>query len=135
MANYWARIAMGLIFVFATISSPVRAEAVPLKSHDAPVATHAVAFVHMDGMGDACAKAMTAQPGRGKSHKPVPADHSGGCCSNGCNCPLSHCPATPSLLAAEIAAPLGAGTAVLGEREGERLVSFHADTLIRPPRA
>lgn len=128
MAKYWARIVMGLIFVFATISSPLHAQAMPVKSHD-------MAAAHMDHMSEACAKAMAAQAAKAKPHKPAPADHSGGCCSNGCNCPLSHCPTTPPLLAAEIAAPLHAGTTIAPDREGRTLVSLHGDTLIRPPRA
>jgi hypothetical protein len=120
---------MGLIFVFATISSPVHAQAAPGKTHETP------AVMHMDGMSDACAKAMAADTARAKPHKSAPAEHSGGCCSNGCNCPLSHCPATPSMLAAATPAPFHAGSAMLGDRGSQTLVSFHADTLIRPPKA
>jgi hypothetical protein len=129
MANVWARILMGLIFVFATLSSPVHAQSAPMKAHETP------AVMHVEGMSDACAKAMAADAAKAKPHKSAPADHSSGCCSNGCNCPLSHCPATPSLLAAVITAPFHAGSAILVDRESQTLVSFHTDALIRPPRA
>jgi hypothetical protein len=126
MAKHWARILMGLIFVFATISAPVRIQA-------APAAAHSIAMP-MDGMSEACAKAMTIQAAKAKPHEPGAADRSGGCCANGCNCPLSHCPATPPPPAAGALAPLYDGVAVPAAPAGRTLVSFHTETLIRPPR-
>jgi hypothetical protein len=128
MAKLWARIVMGLIFVFATISSPLHAQAA------SPAEAHTPVAASMDGMSAACAKAMAAEAGKTKMHKPAPG-HAGGCCASGCNCPLSHCPATPPALAAALPAPAYDGAAVLAERTSATLVSVHADTLIRPPRA
>jgi len=88
----------------------------------------------MDGMSADCAKAMAAEAETAKTHKPAP-DRAGGCCTSGCNCPLSHCPATPPALAVALPAPAYDGATVLADRAGPTLVSIHEDTLIRPPRA
>ncbi len=128
MAKHWARILTALIFVFATISAPLHANATSTPT-PAPAAMH-MDGQYIEGMSDACAKAMGMQ-----AHKPVKADHSGGCCANGCNCPLSHCPATPPELwlagfgirRVEPAAGLPAKT--------QTLRSYLVETLKRPPRA
>lgn len=127
MAKHWARIVMGLIFVFATISSPLHAKAMPAALHGVSAPAAPMASMPMAGMGDACAKT--------KSHKPATADPSGGCCSSGCNCPLSHCPATPPILAAMVSAPFFDGTPIGADPVSQTPVSFHTETLIRPPRA
>ena len=123
-AHVWARIVMGLIFVLVTVSSPVHAHAMPAKAH--------MTVPAMDGMDEACARAMHHLDARAKPH--APADHAG-CSVDGCNCPLSHCPATPSLLAAEITLPPHAGSTVLADGDSQGSASVHTDTLIRPPRA
>ena len=135
MAKHWARIVMGLIFVFVTISSPLHAQAMPAMSHDVPAAAPSMALMHMDGMSDACAKAMMAQANAVKSNKPVKTDHSGGCCSNGCNCPLSHCPATPPALAVASLAMPRIEPAMAISVETQTLRSYLVETLKRPPRA
>ncbi|MGN6209432.1 hypothetical protein [Asticcacaulis sp.] len=129
MAKLWTRIVMALIFVFVTVSSPLHAQAMPAH----PV--KAAATMAMDGMSEDCAKAMAAQSAKAMTEKHRSSGHSGGCCADGCNCPLSHCPATPPMLAAVIAAPLHVDSTIVGDHEGQTLVSFHADTLIRPPKA
>jgi len=123
MAKHWARIVMGLIFVFATISAPLHVRAAP------------VASMPMDGMSTACAKAMAAGTTKAKPSKQGAADPAGGCCADGCNCPLSHCPATPALPASGFSTPVHDGAAVRAEAAPRAIASFHTETLIRPPKA
>jgi len=129
MARLWTRIVMGLIFVFATISAPVHAQTMPGREPAAAVMSMAI-----DGMSAECAKAMAADAAKAKPHKTTP-NHAAGCCTDGCSCPLSHCPATPPMLASGVPAPFYDGGAVLIARVSAVLASVHTDTLIRPPRA
>ena len=135
MAKHWARILMGLIFVFTTISSPLHAKAMSATSHPVPGADRPPVSMSMAGMGDACAKAMMVEAAKAKPRKPATTDPSCGCCANGCNCPLSHCPATPPLSAAMVPAPVFDGITVEADPVSRTPVSFHTETLIRPPRA
>ncbi len=130
MARFWARILMGLIFVFATISSPLHAQVMPSLEHAAPGAIS----TSTDGMSAECAKAMAADAARAKPHKSMP-DHAGGCCTDGCSCPLSHCPATPPMPAEAVPAPVHDGALVLAPPVSAVLASVHTDAPIRPPRA
>ncbi len=138
MARLWARMLMGLIFVFVTISSPLHAQAMPT----ADMTTHATVTpaateqqMVMAGMSEDCAKAMAAAETHAKS-KPAkaPMGHGKGCCSDGCNCPLSHCPATPPALALESFAVPHVESASTGAAESQTLRSYLADTLTRPPK-
>jgi hypothetical protein len=132
---------MALIFVFATISSPLHAQAMTGMSHAAPAQAAAKASMQvdgqMDGMSEECAKAMAAQAAKAdtaKTQKHGSMDHSGGCCSDGCNCPLSHCPATPPMLAAFVSIGLGNRDQIAAGFTQQSVKSYLADTLKRPPR-
>ena len=123
---------MAMIFVFVTISSPMHARAMPMH-HDA--ASTPAASMNMEGMSEDCAKAMMAEAAKAKPQKPQSQGHSGGCCSDGCNCPLSHCPATPPLLASAISVEFHVEPSIRPAYAEQWLKSYLADTLKRPPRA
>jgi len=142
MAKLWARMVMGLIFVFVTISSPLHAQAMPMAEMTAPTASEPAATEHqmvMAGMSEDCAKAMAADMAADTHAKSKPANapmgHGNGCCSDGCSCPLSHCPATPPMLAFESLALLHVEQASSRAADTQTLRSYLADTLKRPPRA
>jgi hypothetical protein len=133
MTKVWTRLLMGLVFVFVTITSPLHAQAMAANTqqHAQPAAE-----VSMPGMSAECAKAMAAQTAKDSPSKSKPAGHmGGGCCSNGCSCPLSHCPATPSLLTDLIPAIFHMEELVVDRQSAYALPSYLADTLKRPPRA
>ena len=134
MAKVWTRIVLALIFVFATISSPFHARAhvqahIQTVSVDQPVAAHGA----MPGMSDDCAKAMSAAAQKAKPAQKAP-DHSGGCCANGCNCPLSHCPATLAVIGSDIVALPPVSTSARTEMSDLALASNPSGKLKRPPR-
>lgn len=132
MTKVWTRLLMGLVFVFVTITSPLHAQAMAVKAHQsAQTATEA----SMPGMSAECAKAMAAQASKDKPSKNTAGHMGGGCCSNGCSCPLSHCPATPSLLTYLLPAVFHIKTSSLDGQSVQALPSYLADTLKRPPRA
>lgn len=142
MAKLWARMVMGLIFVFVTISSPLHAQAMPMAEMTAPTASEPAATEHqmvMAGMSEDCAKAMAADMAADTHAKSKPANapmgHGNGCCSYGCNCPLSHCSATPPALAFDTFALPHVEAAVGLTSDTQTLRSFLADTLKRPPKA
>lgn len=146
MLKLWTRLVVGLIFVFVTISAPMHAAAMGVM-HEAKADTASMtkaAMPDMTGMSDACAKAMAAQmaaqmAAENAHHKAKPAKapngHAKGCCSEGCNCPLSHCPATAPMLALAGFAILHVEAATSSSSETQTLRSYLADTLKRPPRA
>ncbi|CAM3168397.1 hypothetical protein [Asticcacaulis taihuensis] len=140
MLKLWTRLIVGLIFVFVTISAPMHAAAMGVMHEAASASTAPAAMPEMSGMSDACAKAMAAQMSAETSDakaKPskAPKGHANGCCSEGCNCPLSHCPATAPILALaeytilHVEPMTGIGT------ETQTLRSYLVETLKRPPRA
>ncbi|MDI7774772.1 hypothetical protein [Asticcacaulis sp. EMRT-3] len=123
---------MGLVFVFVTITSPLHATAMSLGQAHVPGAAQAAS---MPGMSAECAKAMAAQAAKDSPSKKAAGHMGGGCCSNGCSCPLSHCPATPSLLTYLLPAVFQMETSSLDGQSAQALPSYLADTLKRPPRA
>lgn len=133
MARLWTRIVMAMIFVFVTISSPLHAQATPMHEHAAK--QPAAQSMLMAGMSDACVKAMMAGAAKAKPHKSGMDGHSGGCCADGCNCPLSHCPATPPILAGGMPVEFHGEHAVVPADAQPSIKSYLADTLKRPPRA
>lgn len=133
MTKVWTRLLMGLVFVFVTITSPLHAHAMATNAHQT---VQAAAEASMPGMSAECAKAMAGQAAKGSPTKSKSAGHMGGaCCSNGCSCPLSHCPATPSLLTYLIQGVFHTEESVLDRQSAHALPSYLADTLKRPPRA
>jgi hypothetical protein len=131
MTKVWTRLLMGLVFVFATITSPLHAQAMERHSQR----TQATAEASMPGMSAECAKAMAAQAAKDSPSKKAPGHMGGGCCSNGCSCPLSHCPATPSLLVYNLPAVFNMETSSMAGQRAQALPSYLADTLKRPPKA
>ncbi len=89
----------------------------------------------MSGMSAECAKAMSAQAAKDSPSKKQTGHTGGGCCANGCSCPLSHCPATPSLVTYVLPYVFHAEKSVLDGQSAQALPSYLADTLKRPPRA
>eukprot|EP01042_Synura_sphagnicola_P033725 gene33725-43288_t len=97
MVKLWTRLLMGLVFVFVTISSPLHARTIhpEMTAHT---------FAISSTMDADCARAMAAQhtapqfKSLAKSLAKSPAQTDGGCCTDGCNCPLSHCPATEAVI-------------------------------------
>lgn len=133
MTKVWTRLLMGLVFVFVTITSPLHALSMTANAHQTAQITSEAS---MPGMSTECAKAMAAQAAKDAPAKSKQAGHmGGGCCSNGCNCPLSHCPATPSLLTYLLPAVFHIETSSLDGQSAQALPSYLADTLKRPPRA
>jgi hypothetical protein len=141
MAKLWARMVMGLIFVFVTISSPLHAQAMPMTGmpvHAASTPATAQQMV-MAGMSEDCAKAMAAEVAANDHAKfkpaKAPAGHGKDCCSDGCTCPLSHCPATPPALGFEsfVLLPVEETSSLVADTQTLR--SYLADTLRRPPKA
>lgn len=132
MTKAWTRWLMGLVFVFATITAPLHAQAMTAHSgHNGS----AMAQVSAAAMSADCAKAMKAQTARDISAKKASNPMDGGCCSYGCNCPLSHCPATPSALAAVLPVLFPMQTSAVEWLMARALPSRLADTQKRPPRA
>ncbi len=138
MLKLWTRLMVGLIFVFVTISAPMHAAAMSVGPEDKVSTAGSAQSVmpEMAGMSDACAKAMAAEHAHDKA-KPAkaPTGHGKGCCAEGCNCPLSHCPATAPVLAPVGFAILHIEAANTGASKTQILRSYLADTLKRPPRA
>jgi hypothetical protein len=132
MTKVWARLLMGLVFVFVTITSPLHAQAMSMK---ADARLQVAVEASMPGMSAECAKAMAAQSAKDTPAKKQSGHMGGGCCSNGCSCPLSHCPATPSLLTNVVPYVFHAEKSALGTLPAQALPSYLADTLKRPPRA
>lgn len=134
MAKVWTRLLMGLVFVFVTMTSPLHAQA--SAGHDrSPQAT--AETTAMPGMDAACTKAMTVQAAKDKvSQTKKAVGHMGdNCCSDGCNCPLSHCPATPALLTFGLPTVFHREASSIFGGSDPALPSYLADTLKRPPRA
>lgn len=130
MTKVWTQLLMGLVFVFVTMTSPLHAQT-SVMEHD-----HHLRATAMSGMDAACAKAMKAQIAKDKASKTQQGRHmADGCCSNGCACPLSHCPATPALLTYSFPAVFHRVVSSIFDRSEPAPPSYLADTLKRPPRA